>query len=63
MFVAQQAIKCILGDHHCTRWHSQSSAGADSQKDGILAAGILHQLEQFVKHNAKSGGSNPVTHA
>jgi len=55
MFVAQQAIKCILGDHHCTRWHSQASAGADSQKDGILAAGILDQLEQLVKHNAKSG--------
>jgi len=61
MGISQLTIEGVLGDDDGAPVDTYSSTGAYSNKDGVLALGVVHKLDHLVHQDADRGRSHAVT--
>lgn len=61
MGIAQLAIESVLSDDDCAAFDADATACADPDEDGVLALGVVHQLDHLVHQNTDRGRSHAVT--
>ena len=56
----EHAVHSLLGDDHGTTIKADTSAGADTEENGVLDLSVVHELDDLVQKNTHRGDPHAV---